>query len=103
CVVEVPKGKYVLLAKAMDFDGRKRISRLRVVLEGVDEPRVGKEVGETSTDVALMAVCDIVALNEAIGGDNDKFQDLVMDYNYKDFGLAQLKMRTPISILYVST
>jgi hypothetical protein len=103
CVVKVPTGTYVLQAKAMDFAGRKRVSRLRVVLDGAEEPAVAKQVGETQTDVAVMAVCDIVALDEAIGGDNDRFQELVMDHNYKDCGIVEFEVKTPIAIPYVST
>lgn len=103
CVVNVPAGTYVLQAKGMDFAGRKRVSRLRVVLQGVDQPVVGKTVGETLTDTATMAVCDVAAVDEAIAGENDRFQELVVDHNYKDFGVIRFTMAKPIAIPYVAT
>src|SRR6266496_3124347 len=89
CVAKVPKGSYVLEAKAMDFAGRKRVSRLRAYLQGTKDPKLGKQIGETCTDTATMALCDIVALDKAIGGDNDKFQDKVMDHDYGDCGVVE--------------
>jgi hypothetical protein len=103
CVVNVPNGTYILEAKAMDFAGRKRVSRLRVILQGVKEPVVGEQFGATQTDVAMMAVCDILALDEAIGGNNEKFQEFIVAHDYKDCGIIQFEMKKPIVIPYVST
>jgi hypothetical protein len=103
CVVKVPKGTYSLEAKAMDFAGRKRVSRLRAYLKGVPDPALGKQVGETVTDTATMAVCDITALDKAIAGDYDGFQERVIDHDYKDCGIVQFEMTGPIRLPYVST
>jgi hypothetical protein len=102
CVVKVPPGLHAVEAKAMDFAGRKRVSRLRVLRQGTQEPVVGEVVGETLTDTGLMAVCDIDALNEAIGGDDDRFNDLVTQRDYKDCGIVQFRMKGPIAIPYVA-
>jgi len=103
CVVKVPKGTYVLQAKAMDFAGRKRVSRLRVVLQGAGKPGLGKKGGDTVTDTARMGVCDIVALHEAIAGDFDDFNDRITQFNYKmDCGVARFEMKAPIAIPYVA-
>src|SRR5438105_8771242 len=98
CVARVPAGVYALEAKAMDFAGRKRVSRLRAYLRGSLAAVPGKKVGETLTDTGLMAVCDIVALDKAIGGDYDRFNDLVTQHNYKDCGIVRFQMKTPVAI-----
>jgi hypothetical protein len=103
CVVKVPPGVYALEARAMEFAGRKRVSRLRVYLQGTQEPALGKKVGETLTDTGMMAVCDIVALDQAIGGDYDRFNELVTQRDYKDCGVVQFEMKKPIAIPYAST
>jgi hypothetical protein len=102
CVVEVPAGLYTLEAKAMDFAGRKRVSRLRVLLHGVQDPVLGEMVGETLTDTGLLAVCDIIAVDEAIGGDDDRFNDLVTQRDYQDCGVVRFQMKAPVEIPYVS-
>jgi hypothetical protein len=102
CVVQVPKGTYLVEAKAMDFAGRKRVSRLRVFLQGAKGLTLGKKVGETLTDTGLMAVCDIAAVDAAIAGDHDTFNDRVVNHNYKDCGTVQFVMNAPIQLPYVA-
>jgi hypothetical protein len=103
CVVKVPAGTYVLQAKGMEFAGRRRVSRLRVVREGVDNAAPGKRVGETLTDVGLMAVCDIGALDEAVGGDYDAFQEGITAHDFKDWGVVRFTVKKPITIAYVAS
>jgi hypothetical protein len=102
CVVKVPKGTYSVEAKAMDFAGRKRVSRLRVFRRGATQLTLGKRVGETLTDTGLMAVCDIVALGEAVAGDNDAFNERVVNHNYKDCGTVRFTMSGPVELPYVA-
>src|SRR5262249_26896150 len=101
CVVKVPPGIYVVQAKAMDFSGRKRISRLRVVLHAAGKPSLGKQVGETCTDTARLAVCDIGALNDAVGDEDERFHELVLQHGYKDCGSIRLQMKKPVEMPYV--
>jgi hypothetical protein len=103
CIVKVPPGIYVIQAKAMDFSGRKRVSRLRVVLQAAGKPSLGKQVGETCTDTATMAVCDIGALDDAVGVEYERFQELVSQHDYQDCGSVRLQMQKPIEMPYVST
>src|SRR5262245_23156124 len=103
CVVKVPPGSYVVQARAMDFAGRKRVSRMRVVQQSAGNPALGKEIGETGTDTARIAVCDIEALYAAIGGDNERFQELVTENDFEDCGIVVFKMKKPVSMAYVST
>ena len=103
CTVKVPAGEYAVQSKAMDFGGRKRVSRLRVVLDPAANPRLGKQVGETGTDTARMSICDIAALDDAIGGDDDRFQEQITAHDYKDCGVLKFRMKKIISMPYVST
>jgi hypothetical protein len=102
-VVEVPTGSYVVRAKVMDFAGRKQVSRMRVVQQSAVNPALGKEVGETGTDTAMIAVCDMAALDAAIGRDSERFQELVTGYDYEDCGIVEFTMKIPVSMPYVST
>jgi len=62
-LVELPKGVYSLLIKAMRYANQKRISRLRVVLP-VKHPVLGKLLGYTRTDVAMTGICDCEAFTK---------------------------------------
>jgi len=57
CFVKVPAGPYVLMAKAMDFAGRKRVSRLRVFLESAGKLVLGKKVGEADIHDSSLRYC----------------------------------------------
>jgi len=103
CVVKVPKGDYAVQAKAMDFAGRKRVSRLRVVLQTAENPALGDEVGEAGTDTARIAVCDIGALDAAVGSDDDQFQELVTAHDYKECGVVKFRLTRPVEMPYVSS
>jgi hypothetical protein len=103
CVVKIPTGSYRVQAKGMDFAGRKLVSRMRVVHEAAGDPALGKEIGETGTDTAKIAVCDISALDAAIGGDNERFQELITEHDFKDCGIVEFKMKKPVSMPYVTT
>jgi hypothetical protein len=38
----------------------------------------------------------MLALDAAIAGDHDQFQDLVMSHDYRDCGIVQLQMKAAI-------
>ncbi|SRR5258708_792057 len=104
CLVKkVPNGIYVLEARAMEFAGRKRVSRLRVYLKGAPDIKLGKKVGETLTDTGLVTVCDISAVDEAAGGDYDGFNEVVSQYSYKSCGIIEFELKGPIRLPYVET
>ena len=103
CFVKVPAGPYVLMAKAMDFAGRKRVSRLRVFLESAGKLVLGKKVGEADIDTATIAVCDIAAVDDAIGDDRAHFAELITQHAYEDYGVVEFRMKKPIAIPYVAT
>ena len=76
---------------------------MRAVLESCGEPKVGKQIGETCTDLAVMAFYDLKAADEAIAGDNDLYMDRVTKKSFATCGLVQLKLTKPMTIAYVET
>jgi hypothetical protein len=103
CVVKVPAGTYVLEAKVMDFAGHKKISRVRAILSGTLEPRLGKEIGEAGTDSALIGLCDIGALETAVSRDHEKFQQAIKDHPGAYFGIIRINIHGQVEIPFVSS
>lgn len=78
-VAKVPPGKYVVEGKAMDFKGHLRVSRVRAYLHGT-EPALGKQLGETGTDSAMIAIADIKDVDARVPkGDLDAFGELLFE------------------------
>jgi hypothetical protein len=73
------------------------------VLEAYDAPKLGKKIGDTCTDLAVMGFYDLGAANEAIAGDNDLYMDWVTKKSFTTCGLMQLKLTKPMTIAYVET
>jgi hypothetical protein len=73
--------------------GRDRIvRRLRVRLQSEKNPRLGKELGNTGTDSAMIGVCDIKAFEKAIGPDpGDEVQDAIEAQTDDGYGIIKLK------------
>ena len=66
CVVDVPQGDYRVDAKVLaSTDGGTVVSRLRVVLQGIESFSLGDVVGEAGTDSCQMAVTDQSELKAA--------------------------------------
>jgi hypothetical protein len=61
---EVPKGFYHVEGKGMDFSGHRRVSRVRVFLDGTDSFSL-KENTEIDIDMGLAVICDIGLLESA--------------------------------------
>src|SRR5207237_143594 len=78
-------------------------ARVRAVLEDCLAPKLGKKIGDTCTDLAVMAFYDLGAANEAIAGDNDLYMDRVAKKSFATCGLVQLKLAKPMTIAYVET
>lgn len=101
-LMDAPNGVYVLEAKAMDFAGRRAVSRVRAYLSTAQSPMTGQQIGDTCTDTGMMAVCDIRALDEAIQKENDAFQNAVMNYRYQDCGEIPIRVGRGFDLTYVS-
>ncbi len=92
CVVKVPRGRYAVEAIGLSCGRDRVVSRLRVRLESVKNPKVGKEVGETGTDSAMIGVCDIKAFDKACGPDSgDQVQAAIEAQTDDGFGIITLK------------
>jgi hypothetical protein len=102
-LIDVPNGEYALEARGMDFAGRRVVSRIRAYLNTVQPHTVNQQIGDTCTDTGMIAVCDLRALNEAIQGQDDAFQDAVMNHNYQNCGLIQIHAGRGFDLPYVST
>jgi hypothetical protein len=102
-VATVPAGTYRIEARLRDLGGEWYTSRVRAVLEGCDAPKLGKKIGETCTDLAVMAFYDLGVAKEAIAGDNELYMDRVIKKSFGTCGLVQLKMTKPMTIAYVET
>lgn len=62
-VVDLSPGKYVVQGKVMTYPGDRRVSRFRLVKPGV-EAALGEELGDTWTDTASTAICDLVTMTK---------------------------------------
>jgi hypothetical protein len=66
CSAKLDPGRYVVQLKGMDFKGVRVVSRARVI-PGPDGPLApGPRLGEAITDSAMIAICDIDALEAAV-------------------------------------
>ncbi len=103
-VVEVEPGTYAIEAKGIDYVGDRRVSRLRVFQRSGTPPTLGKKIGETWTDTACSAVCDLDRFTKewnALGEDaaSDKLQE---EYGVEDCGIFRLSPQGS-SVPYVTS
>jgi len=90
-VVKAPSGSYVIQAKVIAYGCDRRISRLRAVLDGF-QVQLGDKIGETWTDTATTAICDLRVFSEAWGDDDDASYAKIEEAldNAEAFGVAVL-------------
>jgi hypothetical protein len=65
CLVKVPRGRYAVEGIGLATGRYRVVSRLRVRLESAKHPKLGKKLGDTGTDSAIIGVCDIKAFDRA--------------------------------------
>jgi hypothetical protein len=102
-VATVPPGTYQIEARLRDLGREWYTARVRAILDGCDKTKLGKKIGETCTDIAVIAFYDLKAAEEAIAGDNDLYMDRVTKKSFATCGLVQLKLAKPMTIAYVET
>lgn len=102
-IVNVPNGKYTIEAQGFDFEGYRVIGRARARLTLESDFTHCKKAGKTGTDSAIIAICDMKALDIAIAGDDDGFQEKIMNINYKQFGRIDFRMDDDIELVYVQS
>ncbi len=102
-VAAVPPGTYRIEAQLRDLGGEWYTTRIRAALEGSDAPKLGKKIGATLTDLAVMAFYDLGTAKDAIAGDYDLYMNRVTKKSFATCGLVQLKLAKPMTIAYVET
>jgi hypothetical protein len=70
---QLPPGRYAVEVKVLDYGGdEQRISRLRVLRQGVAAPLPGECIGETWADTGSIGVCDLNLYAAACDGDLER-------------------------------
>jgi hypothetical protein len=104
CMVKIPGGRYVMegIGKA---HGRTRVvSRLRVRLADVGDPKVGKEVGQTGTDSAMIAICDLKHFDQACDSlSGEEVQSAIEKQTGKGFGIITINKDADAVMPFVPT
>jgi hypothetical protein len=91
CMVQVPPGLYRVEGIGAKSGPMRAVVRLRVCLDSVKKPKLGKKVGSAGTDTAMIGVCDIGAFDAACGANSDEaVQAAIEAETAKDFGVVQL-------------
>jgi hypothetical protein len=88
------------IQRALDGDG---IHRLRVVRGDVREPQAGGECGETGTDSASMAVCDLVWLEQLMPDPDAMSAQIDAQLRGAEWGVAHLGPAGEVPLVYVAT
>jgi len=92
CVVKVPPGRYAVEGIGLATGRHRVVSRLRVRLESAKHPKLGKELGDTGTDSAMIGVCDIKAFDKACGPDSgDEVHQAIAAQTGDGFGIITIK------------
>jgi len=92
CVAKVPKGRYVVEGIGLAAGRDRIVSRLRVRLESVQSPILGRELGDTGTDSAMIGVCDIKAFDKACGPDaGEEVQEAIEAQTGNGFGVINIR------------
>ena len=91
CVVHVPPGVYRVEGIGTKSGPGRAVARLRVCLDSVKKARLGKKVGDTGTDSAMIGICDIDAFDTACGADTgDAVQTAIEAQTENGFGVITL-------------
>ena len=104
-LVAVDPGCYSVRAKAIDFGGDKRVSRLRVCRQDA-QPEVGGKIGDTWTDTAITGICDHEVFAE-IWGEDDDASDAIIRPTLDDYsdchGIAVLDQARHVIMPFVDS
>jgi hypothetical protein len=104
CVVKVPRGRYLVEGQGLAWGRDRVVSRLRVRLASAKNPKLGKELGETGTDSAMIGVCDIKAFDKACGPDSgEEVQETIESQTAKGFGVITMKKFPGAVMAFVPT
>jgi hypothetical protein len=99
CVAKVPCGEYRIEGVGILLGRRRVVSSLRVRLQTAAAPKVGKEIGTTGTDSAMIGVCDIRAFDAAVRFvGEDAFQEALHTQIENGLGIIKIK-RQPGAVM----
>jgi len=91
CVVQVPPGVYRVEGIGAKSGPMRAVVRLRVCVDSVKKPKLGKKVGSAGTDSAMIGVCDIDAVDAACGTDSEEAVQAAIEARTRDgYGVIKL-------------
>ena len=79
CMLKLANGTYLVEAKAQEFGAPRLVTRMRAYLDGAENLKLGKEIGEAGTDSGQIGVCDPKLLMEAFAAAFDNDEDQVLE------------------------
>jgi hypothetical protein len=100
-VAPLRPGRYRLEIQRTNDDAE--IHRLRVVRGDIREPHVGVECGETGTDSASIAVCDLVWLDQLLPDPDAVSAQIDAQLRGAEWGVAHLGPAGEVPLVYVAT
>ncbi len=103
CVVRVPNGTYCVEGVGCLSNQTRTVHSIRVRLASVSAVDVGREVGETGTDSAMIGICDIGAFDAALARDSqeDVREQLEEKTQRAGFGLITFGKRGGAAMAFV--
>ena len=102
-MVEVANGDYTVEVKWSDSPLGRKIGRVRVKPASLQDVELGSQVGEVSVDQAVVGICDMNALDKAVAGQDDEFQEHIEKFRLRSFGQINFPMAGDIQIVYVES
>lgn len=78
-VIKVKPGTYRVQVMGMDFEGHRRIARVRLFEESASSCQTIKTAHSVSVDMGMLGICDIHAMNHAV--EPDHYEDFIEDLN----------------------
>lgn len=102
-IVEVANGDYTVEAQWSDSPLGRKIGRVRVKPASLQDVELGPQIGEVSVDQAVVGLCDMNALDKAVAGQHDEFQDHIESLWLGSFGQINFTLAGDIQIVYVES
>jgi hypothetical protein len=96
CVANVPPGRYAVEAIGLAWGRDRIVHRLRVRLDSVKKPEIGKELGTAGTDSGTIGIAEISAFKAAFEkaskteGGADEIQEAIESQAAEGFGVITL-------------
>lgn len=92
CMLQVPDGAYSVEAKGMDFNGHRRVARLRAFATTATSPALAEQIGSVSTDCTNIAICDVLAIEQFASGRESDFFEVIDTATGAEPGIIPLSL-----------